>query len=507
MKTTVLAMILACALSAGAQEAAQSQTPPQPPPSAGGGGQQAAPEIKDPNEYNAYVGAIQQKDPTSKISALEAFLAQYPNSVMKTTALEQLMNTYLQAGNQPKVLETAKRVLTGESCNLRALALLTYLARQNVASGQNPQQNLADLAQYSGKGLECSKSGPKPAGMSADDYEKLKKQTSIIFTGGAGFAALQNKDNATAQTDLRAAVEAEPDDLQNVYPLAMSYLTANPPDFNNGIFFIARAANLAPASSSPQIIAYAQKVYKNYHGSVDDKWNQTLFCAKTTKQPQQGCPPEISKYTPPTPAQQAHDIVNGKTLEQIQQLSFGEWELVLSAGSPEDQDKVWNVIKNRPLQMEGTVISAHDVGDGASRTTEVQIAASEDDIEKKQADITLTMTGAIPPRQMPKPGDTLDFEGTPLDYTSPVHASSGATPAPSASSNATAPPTDAAAQANPGAAPAATTPGAPAQGAAPAAGAGGTTFMMTMEKGKLLQKAGTTPKKPTARRPTRRPQH
>jgi hypothetical protein len=515
MKTTVLAMILACALTAGAQEAAQSQTPP----SAGGGGQQAAPEIKDPNEYNAYVGAIQQKEPTAKISALEAFLTQYPNSVMKTTALEQLMNTYLLAGNQPKVLETAKRVLTAESCNLRALALLTYMARQNVAAGQNPQQNLADLTQYSGKGLECSKSGPKPAGMSADDYDKLKKQTTIIFTGGAGFAALQNKDNATAQTDLRTAVEAEPDDLQNVYPLAMAYLTANPPDFNNGIFFIARAANLAPASSSPQIISYAQKVYKNYHGSVDDKWNATLFCAKTTKLPQQGCPPEISKYTPPTDAQRAHDIVNGKTPEQIQQLSFGEWELVLFAGSPEDQDKVWNVIKNRPLQMEGTVISAHDVGEGASRTTEVQIAASEDDIEKKQADITLTMTGAIPARQMPKPGDTLDFEGTPLDYTSPVHASSAGTPAPSAQSNSPTPPTDTAAQANPSAAPATPAPGAaaqgaapapgtPAQAAAPAAGAGGTTFMMTMEKGKLLQKAGTTPKKPAARRPaTRRPQH
>src|SRR6266700_3448307 len=447
MKTTVLAMILACALSAGAQEAAQSQTPPQTPPSAGGGGQQAAPEIKDPNEYNAYVGAIQQKDPTSKISALEAFLTQYPNSVMKTTALEQLMNTYLQAGNQPKVLETAKRVLTAESCNLRALALLTYLARQNVAGGQNPQQNLADLTQYSGKGSECSNSGQKPAGMSADDYEKLKKQTSTLFEGGAGFA-----------------------NLQNVYPLAISYLTANPPDFNNGIFFIARAANLAPASSSAPIISYAQKVYKNYHGSVDDKWNATLFCAKTTKLPQQGCPPEISKYTPPTPAQQAHDIVNGKTPDQIQQLSFGEWELVLFAGSPEDQDKVWNVIKNRPLQMEGTVISAQDVGEGASRTTEVQIAASEDDIEKKQADITLPMTGAIPARQMPKPGDTLDFEGTPLDYTSPVHASSAGTPAPAAQSNPPAPPTDTA-QTNPAAAPGATTPGAPAQGAAPAAGA------------------------------------
>jgi len=58
MKTTVLAMILACAFTAGAQDAAQAQTPP----SAGGGGQQAAaPEIKDPNEYNAYVAAIQQE--------------------------------------------------------------------------------------------------------------------------------------------------------------------------------------------------------------------------------------------------------------------------------------------------------------------------------------------------------------------------------------------------------------------------------------------------------------
>src|SRR5947207_15560199 len=90
----------------------------------------------------------------------------------------------------------------------------------------------------------------------------------------------------------------------------------------------------------------------------------------------------ISQYVPPTPAQQAHDIVNGKSPDQIQQLSFGEWELVLSAGSPEDPDKVWNVITNCPLQMEGTVISA--------TKDQLQIAASEDEIEKKQADSTLS---------------------------------------------------------------------------------------------------------------------
>ena len=512
MKTTFLAMILACTLAAGALNAQQPAQPGTGGGAAQGGGQ-AAPEIKDPNEYNAYVNAIQQKDPTGKISALEAFLTQYPNSVMKTTAMELLMNTYLQAQNQPKVLDTAQRLLQADACNLRALALLTYLSRQSVSAGQGMPQSLSDLTKYSNKGLECTSSGQKPAGLSQDDYDKLKKQTSLIFQGGAGFACLQNKDYACAQKNLRPAVEAEPNDLQNVYPLAMAYLTATPPDFPNGIFFIARAANLAQGAGSDQIKAYGQKIYKNYHGSVDENWNTLLFCSKTTTLPGSGCPPEISKYTPPTRAQQAHDIVNGKTPEQIQQLSFGEWELVLSAGTPEDQDKVWNVIKGRPLQMEGQVISAHDQGEGAEKVTVIEIAASEDDIEKKQADITLTMTGVIAARQMPKAGDTLDFEGTPTDYVSAVHQGSGATPtagaatAPEASTAPATGTTQPGADTATAAAAGQTAPSAP--GAAPATGAPAVPFMMTMEKGKLLTKAGA-PKKtaaPTRRRTTTRKPH
>ena len=452
MKTTLLAFVLVAAVAASAQSATPQQTQPAAPPQAGQqpagqpGSQQAgaAPEIKDPNEYNAYIGAVQQKDPNAKISALEAFLTQYPNSVMKTTGLELLMATYQQAGNQAKVVETAKRVLQADPCNLRALALLTFLARQGVSSGQNPQQNLTDLAQYSGKGLECLQSGPKPAGISEEDYDKLKKQVSLIFNGGAGFAALQNKDYAHAQQYLRVAVDADPNDLQNVYPLAMAYLTANPPDSLNGLFYIARAASLAPAGPAQnQIQSYGQKVYKNYHGS-DEGWvDYALPTAKTATSPPADWGEKITKYVPPTPAQQAHDLVKDKTPDQIKQLSFGEWELVLSAGTPEDQDKVWNVIKNVPLQMEGKVIEV-------ASPTEVHLAGSEDDIEQKRVDITLTMSGPIPAVRMPKQDDTFDFEGTPTSYT--------ATP-----------------------------------------------FMMMMGDGKLLKKAGApAPKKPVHRRPTAR---
>jgi tetratricopeptide (TPR) repeat protein len=445
MKTTVLAIFLAWTIAAGAQATTQPQTQPGAPGAPASGQSDQAPTIKDPAEYNAYVNAVQQQDPNGKVSALEAFLTQYPNSVMKGSALEQLMGTYQQSGNQAKVVETAKRLLTADPNNLRALALLTYLSRQQVMTPNAPPQALADLQQYCAKGLDAVKANQKPSGMKDEDFEKLKKDTSLIFNGGCGFAALQNKDYQHAQEYMQAAVGQEPNDLQNVYPLCTAYLSATPPDSVNGLYCLARSVSLAPAGSAAQqqIQKYFQSVYKNYHGS-DEGRDQVLATAKTSPTPPPGF--TITKYVPPTPAEQAHDIVKDKTTDQIKQLSFGEWELVLSAGSPEDQAKVWDVIKNVPLQMEGNVIEAPG-------NTELHIAASADDIEAKRADITLNMSGPIPAVKMPKSGDTFDFEGTPNAYTP-------------------------------------------------------TPFMMTMTDGKLLKKAGAAPAKkpPVHRRPVHKTQ-
>lgn len=412
MKTSRVAIVLTFAVAALAQQTtAQPQTQPAQPtqaaqPAAPGQPQQKK-EIKDPAEYNAYVGALQQKDPAAKISGLEAFLTQYPNSVMKEDALEILMGAYQQTNNQAKMLETAQRLLQANPNNLRALALLAYAKRAQAEAGQNPQQNLADAAQYANKGLEALKTAPKPDGMSDADFEKLKAQMSVIFSGAAGIAALQNKDYPTAQADLRAAVQGDPNELRNVYPLALADLTGIPPNPVEGLFFIARAANLAAGSpGQPQIENYGKSQYVKYHGS-DQGWTDLLATAKTNPMPPAGF--DITKYVPPTPAEQAADLVKNKTPNDVKQMSFADWELVLSAGKPEDQDKVWSVIKGIPLQMEGVVIAA--------TPTEVQIAESQDDIDQKRADIIVTMSGTIPERLMPKVGANLQFEGTPVSYT------------------------------------------------------------------------------------------
>jgi hypothetical protein len=400
MKTSLVAIVLTFAgLASGQQTAAQAPAQPAASPQAAPQAQPQKKEIKDPAEYNAYVGAVQAQDAAAKVSGLEAFLAQYPNSVMKEDALEVLMGAYQQAGNQAKVMDTANRLLTTNANNVRALVLLAY--------NERAAQKWADAKAHAERGLQALPNMPKPDGASDADFEKQKGQLAALLESVAGFSALQLKDNATAEKDLRMAVEADPNNVENVYPLALAGLTATPEDDVNGLFFIARAANLVkdPAGKA-QITKFGLSKYKKYHGS-DEGWNDLLALTATTPLPPAGF--TIKQYVPPTPAEQAHDLVKDKAAADLKKLSFAEWELVLSAGTPEDADKVWSVIKGVPLQMEATVLKA-----GA---TELQIAASQDDIDAKRADIVLTMTGTIPAKLMPAEGSTLDFEGTPVSYT------------------------------------------------------------------------------------------
>lgn len=437
MKNTVLAMLLVTAVTAVAQTAAPTQAAPQPTPAparsapgatapqtatpatgapqsatpAGSTQQGAAPaaapqkkEIKDPAEYNAYVGAVQQSDPAAKVSGLEAFLTQYPNSVMKEDALAYLMAAYQQTGNQAKMLETAQKVLQANPCNIRALALVAYTKQAAAVAGQNAQQNFADAGQAGEKGLQCLQTTAKPADTSDADWNKLKTQTANIFNGAAGIAAFNAKDFAKAAQYLRPAVEADPTNLLNVYDLALAYLSPGAGAKEvDGLYFIARAASLAQGAGKDQIAKFGKSRYVKYHGS-EDGWTNLLAQAATTPVPPAGF--AITQYVPPTPAQQAADLVKTKKVEEM---SFAEWQLVLSEGTPEDVEKVWSVLKGKPLQMVAHVISIES-------NSKLQLAGSQDDIDAKRADIDLTMTAGIPAAKMPKADSDFQFEGTPVSY-------------------------------------------------------------------------------------------
>jgi tetratricopeptide (TPR) repeat protein len=397
MKTSLVALLLVLANLASGQTPAAPQPQASQPQASPAQPQTQKKEIKDPAEYNAYVGAVQQSDPAAKISGLEAFLTQYPNSVMKEDALELLMGTYQQANNQAKVIDAANRLLSANPNNARGLVLLAY--------NERAAQKWADAKQHAERGLQALDKMPKADNVSDADFAKQKTQLSGLLNSVAGFSALQLKDYAEAQKYLRPAVEADPNNVENVYPLALSYLTPTPADDLNGLFFIARAANLVsdPAGKA-SIVKFGRSRYVKYHGT-DQGWDDLLAQTKTTSLPPAGF--TITQYVPPTPQQQAADLVKTKKPEEM---SFAEWELVLSVGTQQDQDTIWNSLKGKNLQMaEVQVITASP--------TKLELAASVDDIEQKRADIELSFPGPIPARMVPKEGDKINFEGTPVSYT------------------------------------------------------------------------------------------
>jgi len=406
MKTILLTVVLGVSVAGVAQTTAQPAQGQSAAPAAQGqpaASSPQAPVIKDPAEYNAYVAAVQQKDANAKISGMEAFLTQYPNSVMKNQALEILMQTYQASGNVDKAMATATKLVAADPCQVPALTLLTYVDRAKAQGGDpNGKQLSADAGKYGQQGLDCLPKFNKPDGTTDENFAKMKSQMTENFQAGIGWGALQDKDNAKAATALKGAVDANPPDSQKdlslVYPLALAYLGQTPPDYQNGVWYAARAAAVAPQASQAGIEKYARSQYVKYHQG-DDGWDNVINAAKAGG-PQVPIPP------PPTPADQAHDMV---TKTAPDKMDFATWEFVLQNGSQADQDTVWNAIKGKAVQMNGTVIS--------TEADTFMIAGSSDDIDAKKADITLKFEDKVPAKLIPKDGASFDFQGEPASYT------------------------------------------------------------------------------------------
>ena len=409
MNKILVTVVLGAAATAAVQTAAQ---PAQQQPAPAAQGQAAAPAaqgpvIKDPAEYNAYMGAIQQKDPAAQISGLEAFLAQYPNSQMKLAVLQTLMQDYQQTNNSAKTIDTAQKLVTADPNNVRAMALLAYIDRQK-AQGTGDKQALDDAKKYGQMGIDAMPKFNKPDGTSDADFTKMKGEMTAIFDAAIGIADLTAKDYPGARTSLRVAADATPTDFSVVYPLALAYAGPTPADPNvppdplNSIWYAARSSVIAPTPQyQQQIEKYAKSLYVKYHGG-DDGWTDVLAQAKAS--PTQ--PAGFAIKPAPGPDEQAHNMVTATAPEKM---DFATWEFVLSNGKQPDQDVVWNAIKGKPVQMNGTVITA--------APEEIDIAGSSDDIDAKKADIKLMFEEKLPAKLIPKEGASFDFQGEPSAYT------------------------------------------------------------------------------------------
>lgn len=351
--------------------------------------------IKDPAEFNAYQMATTQNDPKAKAAAMESFLTTYPQSVVKKAILDQLVDAYQATGDADKALSAASRVLQVDPSDMKAIYLSVVIKKSQCAK-TNDAQTCDDAAALSRKGL----AEVKPAKVSDDDWKKQVGATYPIFHSAIALdAANSKKDYKTAIAEYRSELMLYSPEATTSGPgmvdtlqLAEAYVKPDAKDLVQACWFYARAWNVFPAAYKSQIEGKLEYYYKKYHGDLkglDDIKTQaaaTVFPAGTF---------QISAAA--TPAEIAHKVV--VETPDLSSLNLGDREFILAAGTKEDADKLWLLMKDKTTQVPGVVIEA--------TATVIKVAVTDDAKESKTADFIINLKKPLEEKDIPAVGSVL----------------------------------------------------------------------------------------------------
>ena len=361
------------------------------------------------DEYNAYQAGVTATAPAAKAAAFEAYLQKYPNSAVKTEALNQILFADSQTGDKTKTLDAADRLLAVDPNNLRALTFEVYYRRTDadaLTDATAKQAALDKVAGYAQSGLNAT----APKGMSADDFGKLKARTTQVFDSAIADDDQAKNDYAGEITVLKSELSTvDPQQTQAVGPvlqdeftLANAYYKSTPPDYLDCAWYASRTEAFAPAAQKSNIHTLGTYCYTKYHGSADG-YDKLQALAQANLNP----PSDLA--TTITPAPKPEDIVKNliATTPNLATLALSDKEFVLQYGQPADADKVFDTIKGKAVTIPGTVISA--------TADQLTLAVSADAIQSGAADFTFAMKAPL--ATVPAVGAMINVEGTYASYT------------------------------------------------------------------------------------------
>jgi tetratricopeptide (TPR) repeat protein len=322
------------------------------------------------DQYNAYQNATTQSDPAAKAQALENFLQTYPQTPVKKTILDQLIDAYQQSKNVPKALDAATRLLQLDPSNMKAIFISVYIETSQCKSGVDPQtgdlkdaqpcDNAAILAQ---KGLAAT----KPAETDDATWKNITGAAYPIFHSAIALDdVLSKKDYAAAIDEYNRELMLYSADactkpgpcLVDTLNLAEALAKPSPKkDVVKAVWFYARAYDYAPAAYQPQIEPKLDYWYNRYHGTLDGPAAiKTQIDAIKAQARTSLFPPAGFTIAPaPTPAELAH---HAYTSGDPKLLSLEDKEYILANGSDDDANGLWALLKGQQTPVPGVVITA-----------------------------------------------------------------------------------------------------------------------------------------------------
>ncbi len=374
---------------------------------------QSRSSFQNPAEYDTYMAALNSADATRRATAMEVFIAWYPASVLRVEAYEQAIAAWHAAGQPAKADALAAKLLQVDPDNVRALANRVYVGRARAVQGEPAA--IASMVAAAERGLAALPKWQKPVSLTDAAFARTKEQMGAVFNGALGYAALEAKDYDKARSYYRDAVAAEPDNLQDVYQLAVSQLEGTPLDAL-GFWFAARSIAIARAAKNDiaarDIDRYVRSRYRLYRGS-EEGWDELLARVIAGESaPPAGFVKSIPRVL--TAPEKALQLVEDNDPAS---LSFADWVLVLrhrdaTPANKAAAEKVWKAILDKQhgggmrLKIPVKVITATPDVIEAAITDEAQAA--------NVADLHITMSRPLAP--LPAVGAKIAIVGKLSDY-------------------------------------------------------------------------------------------
>jgi hypothetical protein len=309
-KSIMAASAFALLTSAVSVPASLAQgTSQQPQSQSAGGGQQGTTgqaaggqagatgqkNYKDRAEYDLYAKITQTQDPAARLQLLNQWQDKYPQTDYQVERLQYFVATLNQlAAKDPSqrqlLIQKASDLLKLDPKNFQALYAITF--NGPLVGGQNPPPDLLTQVDSAAHGVidganDVFDPGKKPPNVSAEDFQKFKNQALAVAHNALAWEAISKKDNATAETEYTASLQANPE--QGNISAVLGKMLVTDKKMPQGLFEYARAGEYdgpgaLPAPTRQQVLDYFNKEYKAYHGSDDGK-QQLLDQAKTAAVP------------------------------------------------------------------------------------------------------------------------------------------------------------------------------------------------------------------------------
>jgi len=370
-------------------------------------------------EYNAYVDTT-RGEPAERLTAIDAFLKNYPNSILRALIYpaqaqlafsvkqyekamgavdaylamdrDQVNNILNQSGYNELQIEGTyySSILTHSSSYLQLMGT-------NAARAQALTENAARTAR---RGLELHdriyaqvQAPTDPAQL--QQFQAQKQQAEATFRVILADAAWRSKDWPTSAKQYTVLVGYTPNDAALNYRLGLSYLQSQPPQWEKGLWHVARsvALNISKAEEvkdflSKNVAAYQQVLPECSQDQVDDLVAQAALSPN---------PPAGWRLVS---SEQVSSVRNELTLKRI----FDD----LKAGGEQEQ-MIWLASCGLELpELEAEVVQ---ISQNEGNVVTLGVAVTAESSEAKKADMVVRVISP-PEAKNVKVGDLVHITGT-----------------------------------------------------------------------------------------------